>query len=110
MLNYEDYFNDLTKINAQLNFYINKPKVLKKYTNILSDDYLNKCCNLNKKYSNTKDLELKRTINFEKKNLSYKLYLYNLISSNENQILIFEDENNKLFPVKSWHKISFNTN
>jgi|688.fasta_scaffold218637_1 uncharacterized protein (DUF885 family) len=100
MLNYEDYFNDLTKINAHLNFYINKPKVLKKYTNILSDDYLNKCHNLNKKYSNTKDLELKRTINFEKKNLSYKLYLYNLISSNENQILIFEDENNKLFPVK----------
>jgi hypothetical protein len=41
MLNYEDYFNDLTKINAQLNFYINKPKVLKHYTNTLSDDYLN---------------------------------------------------------------------
>lgn len=100
MLNYEDYFNDLTKINLQLNFYINKPKVLKHYTNVLSDDYFNHLHNLNKKYSNTKDLELKHTINFNKKFLSSKLYLYQLISSYENSIISFENENKKIFPAK----------
>jgi uncharacterized protein (DUF885 family) len=100
MLNYEDYFNDLTKINAQLNFYINKPKVLKHYTNVLSDNYLNKQKDLIKKYSNTKDLELKHTINFNKKISSLKLYLYQLISSYENSIILFEHENKNMFPVK----------
>lgn len=100
MLNYEDYFNDLMKINAQFNFYINKPKVLKNYTDNLTDDYLNKHRKLNKKYSNTKDIELKRAIRFNKKFISSKLYLYQLISSNENQIIMFEDENKILFPPK----------
>lgn len=100
MLNYEDYFNDLLKINAQFNFYMNKPKVLKHYTNTLSDDYLNKHRELNKKYSNTKDLELKRTINFNKKILSNKIYLYQLISSYENQIIMFEDDNKNIYPSK----------
>ena len=100
MLNYEDYFNDLMKINAQLNFYINKPKVLKHYTDTLSDDYLNKHRNLNKKYSNTSDLELKKAIDYNKKYLSYKLYLYFILTSYENSIVSFDNDNNKLFPVK----------
>jgi hypothetical protein len=95
MLNYEDYFNDLTKINAQLNFYINKPKVLKKYTNILSDDYLNKYSNLNKKYSNTKDLELNPLV---KQHIQRLMFFHLMIKLKlKRRLQVFR---RKIFPFK----------
>lgn len=100
MLNYEEYFNDLMKINEQLRFYIYKSKVFKNYTNTLSDEYLKKLSNLNNKYSKTKDLELKRQIKNNKINLKNKLYLYYPLTSYENSIIVFENDNKKLFPKK----------
>lgn len=100
MLNYEDYFNDILKMNSQMLYVIKKPKVFKHYTNILSDDYLHKLNNLIIKYANTKDLELKREINLLKQSLALKSYLYLPITSYESEIIIFNNDNNTLYPKK----------
>jgi len=100
MLNYEDYFNDLLKMNSQLFYIIKKPKVFKHYSNELSDDYLYTLQHLTIKYAKTKDLELKRTIRFLKQSLKLKSYLYLPITSYENNIIIFNNDNEKSFPIK----------
>ena len=66
MLNYEDYFNELLKMNSQMFYMIKKPKVFKHYTNELSDDYLTNLNQLTVKYAKTKDLELKRLMKHTK--------------------------------------------
>jgi uncharacterized protein (DUF885 family) len=100
MLNYEDYFNDLIKISSQASYIFKKTKVFKHYTNTLSDDYINKLKELMIKYSNTTDIELKKTINFLKKSFSNKLDLYLIITPYENQILTFDHDNEKIYPSK----------
>ena len=97
MLNYEDYFNDLLKMNSQLFYIIKKPKVFKHYSNELSDDYLYTLQHLTIKYAKTKDLELKRTIRFLKQSLKLKSYLYLPITSYENNIIIFNNNINIIF-------------
>jgi len=100
MLNYEDYFNELLKMNSQMFFMIKKPKVFKHYTNELSDDYLTNLNQLTVKYAKTKDLELKRLIKHTKQLFKLKSYLYMPITSYENEIIIFNNENSSIYPKK----------
>ncbi len=100
MLNYKDYFDDLLKINSQLSYIINKTSNFKHYTNTLSNEYISKIKKLVKKYEKTTDLELKKTIFYIKKYLTNKIYLYYPITSYENDILTFENDNIKKYPPK----------
>jgi uncharacterized protein (DUF885 family) len=100
MLNYEDYFNDIIKINSQMSYIIKKSKVFKHFTNTLSNDHLNNFKKIIEKYENTEDIELKRVISFEKQYIKYKVYLYLPITSYENEIIIFNTDNEKTYPKK----------
>jgi uncharacterized protein (DUF885 family) len=52
------------------------------------------------KIKKPKDPKYNNSVEYNKKYLSYKMYLYFLLTSYENSIVIFENENKKLFPVK----------
>lgn len=102
MLNYENYFKDLLKINNQLNFIIgNKTKEsISHYTDTLSDDYINKLKKIINKYLKTNDNELKLEIKYYKIYFKSQIYLYFILSSYSNEILQFEYDNEHLYPIK----------
>jgi len=100
MLNYEAYFNDLSKLHPEMLYYMKKSKIFKHYTNNLTDEYLYKLKQLINKYAKTKDIELKKTVYFFKKYLTLKSYLYMPISSYENEIIIFNNNNDTSYPKK----------
>lgn len=102
MLNYKSYFNDLLRINKNSHLTDDKSKIYH-YTNTLDDKYLNKLRKIIDKYNNIKDdndefnYELKIEIDSLKKYLSMKIYLYYIISSFHNEIIIFEYYNKKVY-------------
>lgn len=102
---YINYFNEVVDYDLFLKFLIeekkNKNGELLNYPNHLNDDYMNKEKELIKKYSNTKDEQLKIIIKDLKYYYKHKVYLYNLISSYHNEIIDFEYYNKKYYKPKS---------
>ena len=80
------------------------------YTDTLSNDYYDKIRKLISKYKNINNryddykYELKIQITFLKKLLANKLYLYLPITSFQNEIIIFEYSNHKIFKPSSYRK------
>jgi uncharacterized protein (DUF885 family) len=85
-LNFDNYYNELNNI---IN---NTPKDTKTKKYYINDDisnaYLKKTYNLYLKYKNTDDIELKNYLDYIKNYFKYKIYLYQLISSYHNVIII----------------------
>jgi uncharacterized protein (DUF885 family) len=85
-LNFENYYKELIKI---IN---NTPKDTKTKKYYISDDisnlYLKKTYNLYLKYKNTDDIELKNYLDYIKNYFKYKIYLYQIICSYYNIIII----------------------
>lgn len=108
MLNYENYFNDIIKIDPSLNFSIgNKTKyTLSHYTNYIGYEYLKKLFKIYKKYKNTKDIQLKVEIDYLKFYFKYRMYLYNLLNTFDNNILLFEYETRYVYPPDNLYEIS----
>jgi len=101
---YVNYFNETMNYNLFLKFLIdekkNKNGLLLNYPNHLNDNYMNQEKKLMKKYSNTKDEQLKIIINNLNNYYKNKYYLYNLISAYHNEIIDFEHYNNNIFKPK----------
>lgn len=107
MNDYEKYFNDIIKIDPSLSFNIgNKtPYTLSHYTNYISDDYLKKLFRIYRKYRNTSDIQLKQDINYIKHYFKYKIYLYNLIDTFDNNIILFEYATKHIYPPSKLYEI-----
>lgn len=105
MLNYKSYFNSIISLTEQDKLMNEKNKYLYHYTDTLNDEYFNKLREIIKKYENVKNSnELIFEINFLKKLLSMKLYLYLPITSHHNLILSFEYENAKVYKPANYKK------
>jgi uncharacterized protein (DUF885 family) len=85
-LNFENYYNELIKI---INNTPKDTKTKKYYINDdISNTYLKKTYNLYLKYKNTNDIELKNHLDYIKNYFKYKIYLYKIICSYYNLIII----------------------
>ena len=85
-LNFENYYKELRKI---INNTPNDTKTKKYYINDdMSNLYLKKTYNLYLKYKNTDDIELKNHLDYIKNFFKYKIYLYQIICSYYNFIII----------------------
>ena len=102
---YINYFNEKLKYDLFLKFLIDEKKTKKgklfAYPNSLSDDTMNKEKELMKKFSHTKDEQLKIILNNLNLYYKYKIYLYLLISSYHNEIVDFEYYNNNIYKPNS---------
>ena len=102
MSKYKTYFDDLIKINPSLSFEIgNRDKYsISHITDTMSDDYLAKYYKLILKYKKTDDTELKFKLDYIKYFYKYKIYLYFIISSFDNDIINFYYDNKTKYPQK----------
>jgi uncharacterized protein (DUF885 family) len=102
MTRYKNYFDDLIKIDPSLSFELgNRDKYsISKITNYLSNEYLRKLYKLSLKYKKTNDIELKFELDYIKNFYKYKIYLYFIISSFENEIINFYYDNKAKYPSK----------
>ena len=109
MSKYKNYFDDLIKINPSLSYELgNRDKYSQSHiTDIISDEYLSKYYKLSLKYANTDDIELKLELDNIKKIYQYKLYLYFIICSYNNDIIGFYYDN-KFMKYKKEREIDFN--
>lgn len=107
MHDYEKYFEDILKIDPSLSFSIgNKtPYTLSHYTDYISDEYLKKLFRIYRKYRNTTDFQLKHDMNYFKLFFKYKIYLYNLIQSFDNDVILFEYATKHIYPPNPLYEI-----
>lgn len=98
---YIDYFNKKIKYDLFLKFLIdekkNKNAKLLNYPNYLNEKYMKSEKELIKKYSNTKNEELKIIIKKLKYYYKHKIYLYYLFCAYHNEIVDFEYYNNNIY-------------
>jgi uncharacterized protein (DUF885 family) len=108
MQEYKNYFDDNIKIDPSLSFYIGNitNKTLSHYTDYISNKYLKDLFKLYRKYKNTKDIQLKLDIDYIKNCFKYKIYLYNLLSSYDNDIINFEYATKNIYPTNNIFEIS----
>jgi uncharacterized protein (DUF885 family) len=109
MSKYKNYFDDLIKINPSLSYEIGKRDKFSQshITDDISNEYLDKYYKLSLKYANTDDIELKFELDYIKKFYQYKIYLYFIICSFDNNIIGFYYEN-KSNKYKKEREIDFN--
>jgi len=109
MNDYENYMNDIFKLSPIERFVFGKrdKNTLSHYDNHLSNEYINKELKIIDKYKYTSDIELKYILEISKYSIDNKLYLL-LFSSFENNITIFLDENDNLYPKNALFKKSRN--
>jgi uncharacterized protein (DUF885 family) len=102
MTTYKKYFDDLIKIHPSLSFELGNRDIfsISKTTDYLSKDYLKKLYKISLKYKKTDDKELKFELDYINKFYKYKLYLYFIISSYENDIINFYYDNKVKYPRK----------
>jgi hypothetical protein len=107
MKDFENYSNDLLKLNPTLKFIFGfrDKNTLSHIENSLSDDYLNSIKSLIEKYENSNDIELKNQITTLKFYLNQKLYFL-LFSSTENFIIEFTYSTNNIYPSNKEYKNS----
>ena len=105
MKDFENYSNDLLKLNPTLKFVFGyKDKnTLSHIENNLSDNYLNSLEIIVDKYKNSNDIELKNQINSLEFYLNNKLYLL-LFSSIDNFIIDFTYSTNNIYPSNEIYK------
>jgi uncharacterized protein (DUF885 family) len=103
----EIYTNELLKFNPTLRFIfgMRDKSTLSHYENHISDDYFHKIRELMDKYRDTQDIELKNEIFSNDLYLNNHLYLL-LFSSHENQLLLFDYQNNIVYPKNETYKKS----
>ena len=105
MTEYEIYSKELLKLSPTMRFVYGKTdaETLSHIENSLSEDYLKQLRVLNYKFKNTKNIELKQSIEILDFYLINQLY-YLLFSSFNNFIIQFIYENENVYPKNNNYK------